>query len=256
MADDPARAVIFGRDAAGYEDARPSYPEAAVAHVESLVTARDVVEVGAGTGKATVAFARDGRRLVCLEPSPQMAELLAEKDLPGVEVVVSTFEQWDGPADALDLIVAAQAWHWVDRERGFSKALRLLRPGGCLALMWNIPMDRYGRHAESYQRWAPQLLAERDERIQRRDDHDWTADMATAGFVDTARFTHHWSQELTAAGYRSLYATYSDHMMLEEPNRTRLLDELAATVDGWGGSALVEYRTEVFSGFKPVGDRR
>lgn len=254
--EDDSRAVIFGRDATTYETARPSYPEAAIAHIEALVEAETAIEIGAGTGKATEAMARPGLRLICLEPSPEMADILAAKKLPGVKVIVSTFEDWVGEPGSADLIYAAQAWHWVDRQAGFDKALRLLRPGGALALIWNIPLDRYQRHEEIYNRFAPQLLAELDERIKRRDSQDWSADMETAGFVDAQRFTHEWSDELTGDRYRALYSTYSDHMMLEEPERSCLLDALADSVESEGGTATVEYRTEVFSGRKPDTGRR
>lgn len=253
---DGERAVVFGRDAATYDSARPSYPEAAIGRIEGLVDATDAVEVGAGTGKATEAMADPGLVLTCLEPSPEMAGVLESKQLPGVTVVVSSFEDWGGQTDSADLIYAAQAWHWVDRETAFDKAVSILRPGGLLALMWNVPLDRYSRHPDVYRRYAPQLLAEYDERVRRRDSHDWSADMDRAGFVDTGRFTHQWSEALTAGQYRDLYSTYSDHMMLEEPDRTLLLDALAADVDRWGGSVAVEYRTEVFSGRKPDTARR
>jgi SAM-dependent methyltransferase len=249
--DEDTRAVIFGRDAVAYEEARPSYPDAVIEHVISLMDARKAVEVGAGTGKATVGMAREGLEITCLEPSPQMAELLEARGLPGVEVAVTTFEGWAGEPGSIDLLFAAQAWHWVDRDTGFAKAFSILRPGGVIALMWNIPLDRYGRHEETYTRHAPQLLAESDDRIGRRDDHDWGDDMAFAGFVDTGRFTHRWSEELGADRYRALYSTYSDHMMLDEPARSRLLDGLAADVESWGGSAVVEYRSEVFTARKP-----
>ena len=250
------RAVIFGRDAGTYDEARPTYPPESVRYVAGLVSARDALEVGAGTGKATAALARDDLDLTCLEPSPQMAAVLDSRSLPGVVVVVRTFEEWEGLPDSVDLIYAAQAWHWVDRETGLAKALEILRPGGALALMWNIPVDRYGRHRELYARHAPRLLAERDERIERRDDHDWCADMEGAGFCATERFTHLWSEEMTADQYRALYSTYSDHMMLGEPARTAILDGLAADVESRGGRVTVDYRTEVFSGRKPGPERR
>lgn len=248
---DPGRAVIFGRDAPAYERARPTYPEPVIAHVKGLVPAQVALEVGAGTGKATAAMAGPGLSLTCLEPSPQMAEVLRSKQLPGVEVVVSRFEEWAGEPGAFDLVYAAQAWHWVDRDTGMTKALELLRPGGALALFWNIPLDRYSRHEKAYQSHAPHLLEERDQRVKRRDDHDWRDDMAAAGFTSVDHFTHHWSEEVPAERYRALYSTYSDHMLLDEPVRTSLLDHLVADVESWGGSAVVEYRTEVFSGLKP-----
>ncbi len=254
--EDTGRAVIFGRDAGTYDDARPSYPAAAIEHVRGRVAAAHAVEVGAGTGKATEAMARPGLALTCLEPSPQMAAILESKRLPGVSVTVTTFEDWDAQPGSVDLIYAAQAWHWVDPEIGFAKVRSLLRPGGVVALLWNIPRDRYGRHPELYARHAPHLLAECDERIKRRDAHDWGADMEAAGLVDVSRFTHDWSDQLSARSYRALYSTYSDHMMLEEPERTRLLDGLAAEVESWGGTVEVEYRTEVFSGRRPDTTRR
>jgi SAM-dependent methyltransferase len=253
---DESRAVIFGRDAATYDAVRPDYPPEAIARVEGLVEAKRALEVGAGTGKATVALAREGLDLTCLEPSPQMAAVLESRRLPGVSVETTTFEEWQGEPASMDLVYAAQAWHWVERDTGFEKALSVLRPGGALALLWNVPLDRYLRHHDLYVRHAPHLLAESDERIKRRDDHDWGADMAAAGFVDTEKFTHRWSEELTSERYRALYSTYSDHMMLDESVRTRLLDGLAADVESWGGVVEVEYRTEVFSGRRPVPGRR
>lgn len=246
-----ARAVVFGEEAGAYDHARPEYPDEAIGHLLGLVRARHAVEIGAGTGKATQAVAREGLRITCLEPSAKMAEVLEAKALPGVTVEVTTFEDWHGEPGSVDLVYAAQAWHWVDRETGLAKVLSVLRPGGVLALIWNIPTDRYDRHEAAYTRYAPHLLEEHDERIKRRDQNDWCAEMAEAGFVHTDRFTHRWSRDLTSDRYRTLYSTYSDHIMLPEPARTRLLDELAADVDRWGGTATVEYRTEVFSGRKP-----
>lgn len=246
---DVSRAVIFGRDALSYDRFRPEYPPEAIEHLSSIVAQHRVVEVGAGTGKATDAVAREGLELTCLEPSPQMAEVLRQKSLPGVEVVVATFEDWGGGAPAsVDLIYAAQAWHWVDQAIAYPKARSLLRPGGALALMWNIPTDRFAHFEDVYSRHAPWLMEAEDERIRRRDSHDWLEDLGAAGFTDLQLFIHPWSTEMTAWEYRSLCSTYSDHMMLEEPARTRLLDALEAKVEVMGGSVEVDYETRLFSG--------
>lgn len=246
---DKERAVVFGRGAAAYDAARPSYPADAISHVVGLADPLlRAVEIGPGTGKATVAVARPGLELVGLEPDAGMAQVLTDKGLPGVSVEVTRYEDWDGAAGDVDLIYAAQAWHWVDATVGYSLALGLLRPGGALALMWNIPENRYDQFADVYRRHAPHILEETDERIHRRDNHDWTVDMAEAGLTDVGRFTTRWSRELDAAGLRTLYSTYSDHIMIEDEPRNRLLDDLEATVVDRGGSVTLEYRTEVFSG--------
>lgn len=247
---DDARSVIFGRQADVYDAARPSYPEAAISHMRDLVEARTAVEVGAGTGKATVALARAGLSLTCLEPSPEMAALLESKRLPGVEVLVTTFEDWAGDEGSWDLVYAAQAWHWVDHGTAYERTLALLRPGGVLALMWNIPHDRYGMFEDVYSEHAPELLAERDRRIHKRDSVTWGDDMTGAGFGDVQRFTHHWDDTLTARQLRHLYSTYSDHMLLRPDVREHLLDALEADVERRGGTIDLSYRTEVFSGRK------
>jgi SAM-dependent methyltransferase len=247
---DPLRAIIFGEHAVSYDRHRPAYPTVVIDRVLGLVPATRALEVGAGTGKATEAIAREGVELVCLEPSRGMAALLEQKRLPGVDVVVSTFEDWEGAPDGFDLIFAAQAWHWVDRATGYDKARTLLRSGGALALVWNIPTDRYGGYEDLYAEYAPHLLEEKDERIRRRDNHDWGADLRDAGFRDVQVFRHTWTDELTASELRALYSTYSDHIMLAETPRKALLDALEARVEGRGGVATVEYRTEVSSGLR------
>jgi SAM-dependent methyltransferase len=246
-----SRAVIFGRDAAAYDRFRPSYPADAVSRIVDLVDATDAVEVGAGTGKATADIAREGLHLTCLEPSTEMASMLIARDLPGVEVVPATLEEWQGEVDSVDLVFAAQSWHWVDRGTAYDKTLSVLRPGGALALMWNIPLDRYGRFEEVYARHAPGLLEERDQRIQRRDNHRWDDDIRAAGFEDIGVFTQTWSTEMSPGDYCSLHATYSDHMMLAPDVRSSLLEDLERAAHDRGGSVTVSYRTEVVSGRAP-----
>lgn len=245
---DGSRAVIFGRDADAYDSHRPAYPPDAIDHLRGLVSAQLALEIGAGTGKATVDMARDGLTLTCLEPSIDMAEVLRAKDLPGVEVVVETFEGWDGEPRSRDLIYAAQAWHWVDHGMAYEKARSVLRPDGVLALMWNIPLTRYDVFEDVYSEYAPGLLQERDERIVKRDSPSWLADLGRAGFHETRRFTTRWSVDLDAAGYRALYSTYSDHLLLPDNTRSRLLDALEQAVVDQGGVIPLEYRTDVFSG--------
>ncbi len=242
------RGLIFGVDAVAYDAARPGYPTAAIDRILSLTDVASAVEVGAGTGKATIGFAQRGVALICLEPSPQMAAILRGKGLTGVEVVVSSFEDFLSPEPVVDLVFAAQAWHWVERDTGYRRARSILRPGGVLALMWNIPQDRYAQFRDVYERHAPEILAEQDERIRRRDSQGWLSEMAGAGFEDVELFSHRWSTALTAPELCELRATYSDHMMLPERRRRLLLDDLASRVEESGASVVVDYVTHVFTG--------
>ena len=245
------RSTVFGRDAAAYDRYRPSYPRAAVERMLSLTEVRKALEVGAGTGKATESLARPGIDVLCLEPSVEMAELLTAKQLPGVRVVVGLFEAWEPHEAVFDLVYAAQAWHWVDRDSAYQRTMRALRPGGAVGLMWNLPLDRYTAFEEVYRAHAPEILEEEDERIGRRDGHDWREDLREAGFLDVERFSVEWSEILSGNGLAGLHSTYSDHIVLPEPRRQALLAALSEAVVDKGGSVELRYSTEVFTGIVP-----
>jgi trans-aconitate methyltransferase len=245
------RGVIFGRDADAYDAARPGYPIEVVRHILSRADVGNAVEIGAGTGKATTMFAFAIERIVCVEPSAEMAAVLEAKGLPGVEVVVSTLDDWAGPGEPVDLVYAAQAWHWVDHSTAYRRVGEMLRPGGVVALIWNVPEDRYLLFDEVYREHAPEILGEQDERIRRRDSHTWKSDLVEAGFDEVELFSHRWSQTHSPEGLRALYSTYSDHMMVPEPRRSRLLDALEDTVRNESGELTLDYQTNVFSGIRP-----
>lgn len=80
---DRVRARSFGAAAANYDRYRPRYPEQLVDDVVAMVPGRRVLEVGAGTGIATAAFAARGVSMTCVEPDPEMAAVLSAK-LAGV----------------------------------------------------------------------------------------------------------------------------------------------------------------------------
>lgn len=248
MTDSKHRSMIFGEAAQTYDMYRPDYPLEVVDHVLASTDITSAIEIGAGTGKATSRFARPGIAITCLEPSPAMAAVLRDRDLPGVDVEIISFEKWPGPDQPVDLLYAAQAWHWVDHSTGYQKAMDVLRPGGTLALIWNVPIDRYQRFVDVYRQYGPEILAENDERIGRRDSSTWLSDLARAGFADVHLMTHAWSVELGPSEFRRLCSTYSDHMMIPEPRRKILLDGLESAVVAAGGSFEVEYESRVFIG--------
>ncbi|MGH9033880.1 MAG: class I SAM-dependent methyltransferase, partial [Acidimicrobiia bacterium] len=130
--------LVFGEVAERYDRARPSYPGelvSDVADVLGLPAWARVLEVGSGTGKATVLWADAGYEVVCLEPSEEMAAV-ARVNLAGHEnVVIETvgLEEWTVEPDAFDLVTAAQAWHWVPAEVSIPTAHAALRAGGGVA---------------------------------------------------------------------------------------------------------------------------
>ncbi|MBO0834906.1 MAG: class I SAM-dependent methyltransferase [Actinobacteria bacterium] len=132
--------VTFETIADSYHAARPDYPDGLY---DDLVTAAglqpgaSLLEVGCGTGKATIPLAQRGFQITALELGPDLAAA-ARENLAAyhrVQVVQQAFESWQPPAGVgFDLVYAATAWHWVDPAVRYERAWRLLRPGGHLAI--------------------------------------------------------------------------------------------------------------------------
>lgn len=154
------RALSFDSVADQYDEARPSYPPALFDAIEELagrpLKASRVIDVGAGTGIATRLLRERGARVTAVEPGPGMAARLhrAAPDVPLVRALGDALPFADGCAD---LVTYAQVWHWTDPARSVPEALRVLRPGGALALWWNVPdadVPWIAAQDERVRRWA------------------------------------------------------------------------------------------------------
>jgi SAM-dependent methyltransferase len=128
----------FSDRAADYARYRPSYPAAAIdAVLEGLGEASELhaVDVGAGTGIASRLLAERGVAVTAVEPNAEMRAAAAAH--PRVVWVDGRGEATGLPDLCADLVVSAQAFHWLEPEAGLGEFARVLRPGGRLALMWN-----------------------------------------------------------------------------------------------------------------------
>jgi SAM-dependent methyltransferase len=125
----------FDRAAEVYEAARPGYPADAVAWITEGVEG-PVIDLGAGTGKLTRELVGRGLEVVAVDPSPQMLAVLAER-VPEADARLGSGESLPVPDASAALVVAAQAWHWVDTRVAVPEVARALRPGGRIGLLWN-----------------------------------------------------------------------------------------------------------------------
>ncbi|WP_371590705.1 MULTISPECIES: class I SAM-dependent methyltransferase [unclassified Streptomyces] len=130
-----AMAESFGADPERYDRTRPRYPDALVARITAAAPGPDVLDVGCGTGIASRQFRAAGCTVLGIDVDARMAEYARGHEL---DVEVGKFETWDAAGRTFDAVVAGQTWHWVDPVAGATKAAEVLRPGGRLALFWNV----------------------------------------------------------------------------------------------------------------------
>src|SRR6058998_222796 len=98
----------FGTVAEQYDRARPSYPAEVFDDLAELAGLREgsrVVEIGPGTGKATVELVRRGYAVTGIELSPDLAEV-ARRNAPRAAIVVADFETWEPERSRFDAVTA------------------------------------------------------------------------------------------------------------------------------------------------------
>jgi SAM-dependent methyltransferase len=195
-----------------YDRARAGYPEALIDDVISFAGGDGpnlrALEVGAGTGKATVGFASRDLEILALEPSADMAAVARRncQQFPKVRVESTSFEDWSAQAASFGLLFSAQAWHWVSPEIRYRKAAEVLGPGGTLALFWHRVRwqgEPVRDELESlYRRLAPDLLARRPgfPGLSARSGDGAAGDEVreTGLFGDVTERTYPWSATFTA----------------------------------------------------------
>jgi SAM-dependent methyltransferase len=141
---DPARARGFDARAGEFDRFRPGYPDELFDVIgEQLPLPRQplVVDLGAGTGRASLAMASLGWRVTAVEPGKPMLDMLraraSDQGLLISTLQASAEETGLDPASA-DLVTAAQSFHWFDKQLALAEVARILKPAGGLALFWNV----------------------------------------------------------------------------------------------------------------------
>ncbi|GII78848.1 methyltransferase type 11 [Sphaerisporangium rufum] len=242
-------AESFGADAERYDRARPDYPGELVAAIVAATPGLDVVDVGIGTGIAARQFRAAGCRVLGVEPDPRMAEL-ARRD--GFPVEVSSFEEWDPAGRLFDAVIAAQAWHWIDPAAGAVKAGRALRPGGRLAVFWNMALPPPGlaeEFAAGLRSAVPGLPPALTEASRDADPYGPTRAAAAEGIRAAAVFDEPEERRFdserpyTRDEWLETLSTSGLHARLTPAQRAEVAASTAAAIDAVGGRFTARFVT-------------
>ncbi|MET0637482.1 MAG: class I SAM-dependent methyltransferase [Chitinophagaceae bacterium] len=125
-----------------YVKYRPGYPPALIRYLEEeqgLIPGQFIADIGAGTGISSSLFLRAGYRVFGVEPNKEMREKAIEllNDQAAFIPVEGTAEQTNLDSESVDLVIAAQAFHWFDHAKAKKEFRRILRPNGKMVLLWN-----------------------------------------------------------------------------------------------------------------------
>jgi SAM-dependent methyltransferase len=237
-----SRGALFDSVAAHYDRYRPPYPDEtinAVVSLSALGPASRLLEVGCGTGQATVQFAARGYSIDCVDPGRNLVACATRNcsRYPRIRFTVDTFENAALRPRRYDLLFSAHAFHWVSPKVRLKKAAHLLTRGGCLALLYNYP----GRPEEKpLQKLGLQLEKESRGRLGSWDYMNdialWSAEIASCGlFRDLTVCRHRWFKRYTAEEYVGLFRTYTDFLSLPQELQDRLARRIRTAVKRNGG---------------------
>ena len=235
-----------------YDRARPGYPEALfddIVALSRIPPKGHILEVGCGTGQATVPMARRGFHIDAVELGGELAAIAAAKlaRFPNAKVIHADFETMPMRRGHYDLLLSATAFHWIAPDLRFKRAYEALKPGRALALFWIRPaLTDASRHfhdqlQEVYEQIAPQLT-----RYYARPPHpsevntEFADAIPASSLFDAPRIRKHLvATEYSADAYIDLLGTFSDHLLLPADSRRRLFDDIKALIDREFDGAIV-----------------
>jgi SAM-dependent methyltransferase len=262
MADERNRLrTTFDEAAALYDEVRPGYPDELfddVVTLSGIPFEGRILEIGCGTGQATVPFARRGYSILCIELGENLAAL-ARRNLriySQVRVRTGDFEQVPLQEEAFDLAISATAFHWLDPAVAYPKVASSLAPGGSISLFWNVHVHSdasegfFEAAQKVYEREAPEIVGPDDYKGLPRPDAipDRTGEIQDTGlFGEVISRRYRWDAPYDAGSYLRVLNTYSGHRSLQADTRERLFRGIADLIDSeYGGRIAKGYLTTLY----------
>jgi SAM-dependent methyltransferase len=242
-----------------YDRVRPGYPEAVfedLVAVAGLGPGSQVLELGPGTGQATVPLARRGLAMTAVELGSGLAGVLRRNvtAYPAVKVVNAAFEEWE-LAHRFDAVVAATSWHWLDPAVRLRRIAGALHPGGALALISTHhvaggDVSFFEAVQRCYETWMPGTPRDLRQPEAGEVPHADADELRRGGFTDVEVRRYERDLTYTTAEYRDLLLSYSGHRALDPAAREGLLGCIGELMESrHGGRIAKRYLTELTVGF-------
>ena len=250
MTTDPTQR--FTSRVADYVRYRPGYPDAVLGLLGrecGLGPTKTVADVGSGTGILTRLLLDARATVFAIEPNAAMREA-AEHELGthrGFHSVAAKAEATGLPGASVDLVVAAQAFHWFDRPAARREFDRILRAPKWTALVWNERVEDANPFLHGYEallrEFAGDYFAVRHNAIDPEDlARFFGGDMKTATFPSAQSF------DLEGVVGRLMSSSYAPPST--DPRHVPMLESLHRLFDATAEDGKVDflYETNVYYG--------
>jgi len=242
----------FDESATYYDKYRPSYPDEMIDFIinkTGISKESKIVEIGAGSGKATKLFAQKSLSMFCIEPGENLVKL-GKKNFEnhiGIEYHKARFEEWNCPEEAFDLAISAQAFHWVPKPIGYQKCAQTLKSGGFIGLFWNHYMESTNQVDKELLELAdkygsiPLFYLMSDDNSEKRIAFNINSIESSDYFKNVAIHKYPWEQTYTAEEYLGFLKTGNGYLSLNENERAYVEKEVIDIINRHGGTLTRTY---------------
>lgn len=257
--------LTFNEVPAEYDKLRPVCPDNLFIDVISFASLdknKKALEIGIGTGQASLPFLKTGCALTAIEIGDKLAQYSKEKfaEYKNFKVINQDFESVVLEENYYDFIYSVNAFHWILPEVGMSKALQLLKPNGVFAWISVQPApSQQHMHDEiqnvytEYSRYFRDVNLPFNRQLEAEKKLQSRIDLFNQyGFVEIEDKFYYGSRALNANEYATLCGTYSDHRAIPEVDRTIFLQKLENVVNNCGGEFTFTDTFLLCMGKKPV----
>lgn len=235
----------FNEDAANYDKARPSYPAELFNDIiaySGINKSSNVLEIGIGTGQATLPFLELGCNVTAVELGSDLAEYTRFRfsAYRNLNVINADYIDADLENGCYDLIYSATAFHWLPQAQAYDKVKKLLKPNGTLALFWNHPFpNRTNDEVNMASRRVYDKYRPTDKPLTEFSEMDLEkrkTELMQNGFANVEAMLYKRTRTLTAPEYIALINTYSDHRALPDNIKIAFEKEMLSAINALGGN--------------------
>lgn len=241
-----------------YDLYRPSYPDALinkVIEVSEVDSTSRLLEIGAGSGKATELFINRDLNVHCIEQGPNLVEkgCLKFKETNQVTYECIAFQDWEVEEDTYDLVFSAQAFHWIPKPKGYKNLAKTLKQNGHMMIFWN----KYINTGDEVSTELSKLLKEHkllnmlnNKELETFKNRTYDGIFTTDRFKEIEIFEYPWQSEYSYNDFINFLSTTNRYISLESQEKQEVNVRLMEIFSKYNYKITLNFNAVLFSARK------